>query len=82
MTEPVQPKAYDVKVLVERLKADGLDLAEDAATKVFENVLAWVQESAALSPNPYDDLIAVVVPQVRKLVLEQIDKIDGEVDRV
>lgn len=72
-------KAYDLKVLGEKLKGKGLDMAEESAKIVFESVVEWVEESASISPNLYDDMIKLVMPQIKKVVLEQIDKIDGEV---
>ena len=71
-------KAYDLKVLGERLKAKGLIVAEDAAEQVYDELRAWFEESAKLSATPYDDMALIVLPQVDVLVKEQIDKIDGE----
>lgn len=73
-------KAYDVKVLAEKLKGRGLDVAEEAAKIIVEEALAWVEESAKLSATPYDDMGLIVVPQLKKLALAQIDKIDGKQD--
>ena len=72
-------KAYDVKDLVEKLKDAGLEVAEEAAKAVVESVLDWVQESAALSPNKWDDLIAGFIPAAKPAIMEALDKIDGEV---
>lgn len=71
-------KAYDTKVLVEKLKAKGLDLAEDAAVIALGEVLDWFKESATASENKYDDIILAVLPLIEQAALEQIDKIDGE----
>lgn len=70
-------KAYDLKALVEKLKAKGLDVAEDAAKIVVEESFAWVEESAKLSATPYDDLLIAVIPVMKKEVLKAVDKIDG-----
>jgi hypothetical protein len=72
-------KAYDPKALVEKLKLRGLDLAEDAAKILVEEVSAWLVESSVLSATPYDDIVAVVMPIIKKTVLEQVDKIDGKI---
>ena len=48
-------KAYDVKALAEKLKARGLDVAEDVATEVLGAVFEFFEESAVLSENKYDD---------------------------
>lgn len=71
-------KAYDVKVLVEKLKARGLDIAEDMAMVVIEETAAWVVESAALSENKIDDLAALGMPQLVTLAKGLTDKIDGK----
>ena len=71
-------KAYDVKVLLEKLKSKGLDVAEESAKVLFESVVEWVEESAKLSATPYDDMGLIVLPQIKKLALEAIDQIDGK----
>ncbi len=73
-------KAYDLKELGKILKDKGLDLAEDALKIVAESTFDWVEESAKISPTPYDDMGLVVLPQLKKLAFEKIDKIDGEED--
>jgi len=72
-------KAYDVKVLVEKLKGRGLDLAEGGAVIALEEVMEWVSESAIVSTTPYDDLLSSIFPLIKVELLKQIDKIDGEV---
>lgn len=72
-------KAYDIKALGEQLKAQGLDMAEDAAGKVYVALKTWLTESAKLSKNPFDDMVAAFLPQVDAVVMPQIDKIDGQV---
>lgn len=71
-------KAYDLKVLAEKLKGKGLDLAEEGAKIAVEGIFEWVEESAKISATPYDDMGAIVLPQLKKFALEQVDKIDGE----
>jgi len=41
--------------------------------------MAWLKESAALSANKVDDMLAPMLAPVEAYVLEQVDKIDGEV---
>ena len=71
-------KAYDIGGLVAVLKSKGLDLAEDGAKIVAESVFEWIEESAKLSASPYDDMALIVLPQLKKLALSEIDKIDGK----
>ena len=72
-------KAYDVKVLMAALKSRGLDLAEEALMIVLEESSEWFEVSAKLSKTPYDDMALIVMPQIKKIAAEQIDKIDGKV---
>lgn len=72
-------KAYDLKALVEKLKAKGLDVAEETAKIALQEVFQWVEDSAKLSATPYDDMGLIVLPQLKKLALEAADKIDGAV---
>lgn len=71
-------KAYDIKALADRLKSRGLDIAEEAAKIMVEETLLWVEESAKLSATPYDDMGLIVLPQLKKLALDAVDKIDGQ----
>jgi len=77
--ETTMTKAYDVKVLIARYKEKGLDIAEEAAKILLEETFDWVEESAKLSSNVYDDAGLLIVPTAKKFVLEAIDKIDNQV---
>lgn len=70
-------KAYDVADLALKLKGRGLDVAEEAAKVLVEEVLAWAEESAKISETPYDNMALVVLPELKKLALGLVDKIDG-----
>lgn len=72
-------KAYDLKGLVEELKGQGLELAEEAAKVVVNGVFNWLEKSAELSDNKYDDLAKVLYPQLKAYALgkaEEINKAD------
>lgn len=71
-------KAYDLGALGDMIKAEGLELAEDGAGKVYKAVKAWFEQSAALSQNKFDDLVIPFLGNVDSVVLPQIDKIDGK----
>ena len=73
-------KAYDLKVLTSKLKGRGLDFAEEAAAIMVEELSDWIVESAAISPTPFDDIAAIVMPTLKKEIMKQVDKINGEVD--
>lgn len=70
--------AYDLQQLGERLKPHGLDLAEDAAAKLVSEVLDWAAEEAVKSENKVDDVIGALAPIIKPVLLEQVDRIDGE----
>ena len=75
---PPMSKPYDLQNLLQRCKARGLDLVEEEAKIVFHELVGWAQDSAALSPGKVDDLVALGLPELEKLVMPLIDKIDGE----
>jgi len=72
-------KAFELKALVEKLKANGLELAEDAAKLVIVDVLDWAAESVALTENKFDDIAVAFLPQLKAAALEAADKIDHQV---
>jgi hypothetical protein len=76
--ETSKKKAYDLKELGAKLKKRGLDLGEQAVKMIAEETFSWVEESAVISETPYDDMAMVVLPQLKKVAFESIDKIDGE----
>ncbi len=71
-------KAFDTKVLGEKLKEKGLVVAEVAAEEVVHVVVDWLQESVLLSENKFDDIAVAFLPQLKAALLEQIEKIDGK----
>lgn len=76
-------KAYDLKDLAKKLEGAGVpvlkEAAEATAGKVYIAVKEWAKESAAVSENKIDDVVASFYDQLDKVVLPAIDKIDGEV---
>lgn len=76
---PAMTKAYDIQNLIARAKSRGLDLTEEAAKMLLQETSGWLVESAALSENKVDDLVAIGIPQLEKVMMPLIDKIDGQV---
>lgn len=76
-------KAYDIKELGKKLEAAGFPILkgalEESAGKVYVAVKEWAKESAVISENKVDDFAAPFYDQLDKIVLPQIDKIDGQV---
>jgi hypothetical protein len=76
--EKVEVKAYDVKELLDSLKADGLELTEEALKTVAGKMFDWFERGAKASVNPYDDLALGLVNPAKKLVMEKLEKINPE----
>lgn len=72
-------KAYDLKYLAEKLKGRGLDLAEEGVKIFAEEFFLFLEESAKVSANPYDDMALVILPKIKEVALTAADKIDGQV---
>lgn len=74
-------KAYDLKVLEEKLISKGLPLLENLAENVYDAVKEWVLESAPVSENKLDDVAApLLFPVLDKVVepaLDHIDHVEG-----
>jgi len=68
-------KAYDLKELGKRLAAKGLVEVEEGAEKCVEELFVWLEESAKLSSNPWDDMGLVVLPKLKEMALKGADKI-------
>lgn len=71
-------KAWELKALVEELKAKGLDVAEDGAKHALEAVFVWLEKSVELSETKIDDMALVVLPKIKEYALKAADKIDGQ----
>lgn len=70
-------KAYDLKGLGEKFKEQGLELLEENAKVAVEVIFSWLEESAKLSENTYDDLAVMLYPKMKELILEQAEKINS-----
>lgn len=72
-------KAFDTKVLVERLKGHGLEVAEELAEVVVGEIMDWASESCAIHPNALVKAIGVpAVAMLKPLAMSAVDKIDGQ----
>lgn len=73
-------KPFDVKALVARLKAKGLDVAEELAEVLVSETMDWAGESCAMHSNALVKAIGVpAVAMLKPLALGAVDKIDGQV---
>lgn len=81
-------KPFELKALGEKIKEhaakDGLQLAEQAAEKLakaaYLGLKDWTKESATLTENKIDDIVAPVIDYLDPMVLPQIEKIDLDGD--
>jgi len=64
------------KIIVEELKKQGLDLAEDAAEDALEGFFSGLEKIVTASDNKYDDMLVPVLGMVKPKILEMINKID------
>lgn len=72
---------HDVKKLVlEELKKEGINLAEDAVAGIVKAVFRAIPKVVLATPNSVDDLLVPVLAVVEPKVLELVDKLDGEDD--
>lgn len=70
-------KAYELKALLNKFKAHGLELAEEEAKNIIADVCEWLEESGKMTAMPYDDMaFAVALPKVKELVLGLAEKIN------
>jgi len=69
-------EAYDLKALGDKLKAQGLELAEDGAENVYVSVKEWLKESAEKSTNAIDNVVTSFLDQLDPVVLPLIDEIN------
>jgi hypothetical protein len=77
--------AYDLKSLGEKLQSKGLPIAEIALEQVgalvYLSLKEWAKESALLSENKLDDVIAPFYDQLDQVVLPLIEKLDLNGDK-
>lgn len=69
-------KAYDLKDLLSRCKAQGLELTEEAAKIFTKELIGWADDSAVLSENKIDDIARIGYPELQKILLGLADKIN------
>jgi len=68
------------EVLLEELKKEGLDIAEDAAMGVAKAVIRALPKFFVATENKYDDILIGLLPVLEPAILQALDKIDGEKD--
>jgi len=69
----------DKAKLVEILKEEGVNIAEDQAVSLVKGVFKALPKIAEATENKVDDLVVPLLLVVEPKVLEVLDKIDGQV---
>ena len=67
------------KKLSEILKEKGLNVAEDQVTALVHSLFEFVEIVARKTENKFDDALIGFLPQLKEVVLEKVDEIDGKV---
>ena len=65
--------------LKEKLKAEGLDLAEESVKDIVENALNTIRAIVKVTENKYDDMALPLIELAEKAIMDAVDKIDGQV---
>ena len=76
--EPVEVKVPEEKKLSDILKEKGLDLAESQVEALVHGVFECIELVVKKTDNKIDDAVIGFLPQLKDIVLEKVDKIDGE----
>ena len=72
-------KAFDKKVLVAKLQAASLPIAEEAVEVLVKEVFDWAKESAAIHPNAIvKSAVPLAISVLEPVVKTALDKIDGQ----
>ena len=72
-------KPFDAQDLVNRLKSKGIDVAEELLKVLAGEVLDWASESCAMHDNAFVKFGAPALMAVKPIVIQEIDKLDGQV---
>ena len=68
------------ELIVEELKKEGMDVAEEAAVLAVKALFKVAPKAAAMTENKYDDLLVPVIAVLEPKIMEMLDGIDGEDD--
>ena len=68
----------DFKLLLAELKKDGLEVAEDAAILLVDKTLDWLVSEVVKTENKYDDLLVVIMPVIKPIIMAKLEEISKE----
>lgn len=69
-------KAFDLELLKNELKAQGLEIGEESAKIAVKAVFNWIEMSVKLSENKFDDFFLLARPQIEAVILPAIEQIN------
>lgn len=72
-------KPFDIQDLKDRLKAKGLDAAEEVLKVVANEAIDWISESCVLHENAFVKVGGAIVSAAKPAVMKELDKVDGQV---
>jgi hypothetical protein len=79
---PVVPVADPKQILLDAIKAEGLDIAEDAVIKLVKAIMLALPAFFVATPNKTDDVAIPILPFLLPPLIKLIDQIDGKDDQV
>jgi hypothetical protein len=65
------------KDLLEKLKSEGFEIAEDAVLKLFKVLYPFATALVIATPNKIDDVLIPILAVIEPKIIALIDKIDG-----
>ena len=68
----------DFKGLLDELKGEGIEVAEESAKVLIRAVMNWLEKEVIASENKYDDLLLAVMPIMKQKLLELADDINKD----
>ena len=60
----------------EKLKAEGLEFAEESVKDIVENAFKTIKAIVAITENKYDDMAIPLIELAEKAVMPLVDKIN------
>jgi hypothetical protein len=70
------------QILLDAIKAEGLDIAEDAIINLVKAIMNALPAYFVATPNKMDDIAIAILPILLPSIIKALDKIDGKVDQV
>jgi len=66
------------KMIMEKLKEQGLEIAEDTAISCAKVVLDLIPMIVLKTENKFDDMLVPILEVVKPKIFDLLDKIDGK----